>query len=166
MLYLRNHWYGPPPLEKPLATTINWVSAARPLAFPKKGQKQSRVLSFYRPGQPNWENMMCIFQDFLPLRFYVETIFGILKPQKLSFSINWGGLNFALFGILGHFQALNSQRSKSQGHKIVKMQLVTFWNQWKLISRKIRVADKLLNFHIVVVVNTLISRNFFSFPYI
>ena len=39
--------------------------------------------------------------------------------------------------------------SKFRATKTVKMVVLTFWNQRKLISRKINVAGKLLNFHTV-----------------
>ena len=52
------------------------------------------------------------------------------------------------FWNIWNFQLSNfSTNQSSKPLKLLKRQFLTFWNQPKLISRKIRVAGKLLNFH-------------------
>ena len=89
------------------------------------------------------------FRIFLPLRFYVKSILGILKPQKLPF---WPfeQLWILHFGNFWHFQGWNfSKNQNSKPSKLFKGLFLTFRNQPKLILRKIRVSGKLLNFPIV-----------------
>ena len=81
------------------------------------------------------------FRIFLPLQFYVKSIFVILKPQKLH-SI-WTPLNFEFLGIFDIFKCAIPKESKFKTSEIVKK---TLWKSAKLISRKIRVAGKFLKF--------------------
>ena len=91
------------------------------------------------------------FRIYLPLEFYVKSVLVILKPQKVPFLANWAGLKFGfLETVCRHFQVWNfSKHQNSNPPKLLKRQFLTFRNQLKLISRKIRLAGKLLNFHTV-----------------
>ena len=75
---------------------------------------------------------------FLNLTFYMKSILVILKPLNLPFwpFVDLWILNFWIFLTFSKFKAT----------KIVKWQLLTFWNQPKWISCKIRVAGTLLKF--------------------
>ena len=96
-----------------------------------------RFVEKYRPGQPNWKYTVWKFQDFPPHRFYVKSIFVILKPQICHFD----HLCSSGFWFLGNFwiyQAWNFFKNQnSKPPKLLKWQSLTFWNQPKLISRKI-----------------------------
>ena len=95
-------------------------------------------------------NLQCWnFRIFLPLRFYAKSILVILRPQKLPFWLTiWVALNFTFYGNILHFHAWNFSKNQNWKHpRLLKVQFLTFWNQPKLISRKIREAQKLLNFY-------------------
>ena len=59
------------------------------------------------------------------------------------------GMNFESVEYFDIFKCEMPNISKFKASKIVKIEIFTFWNQPKLISRKIRVAEKWLNFHTV-----------------
>ena len=88
------------------------------------------------------------FRIFLPLRFYVKSILVILKPQKLPFWL------FEQLWVLNLwiFLTFSSVKFPKVPHSLPRKWLIwQFWpsDQPKLISRKIRVTRKLVNFHIV-----------------
>ena len=57
---------------------------------------------------------------------------------------------FWIFGYFWYSKVWNSQKSQnSYPPKLLKLQLLTLWNRPKLISHKITVAKKWLNFHTV-----------------
>ena len=89
------------------------------------------------------------FQGFPPFRFYVKSIFVILKPQKLPFWL-FEHLEFWICEYFWLFQVWNSQKFQIQClENGWNDSFDPLWDQPKLISRKIRVTRKLVNFHIV-----------------
>ena len=87
--------------------------------------------------------------NLLPLIFYVKSILVILKPQKLPFCpyVQLWILDvwiYLTFSSVTFWENLNSKPPK-----YFKWHFLTLWTQPKLISRKIRVAGKLLTFHAV-----------------
>ena len=86
------------------------------------------------------------FRTFLPpLRIYEKSILVILKPKyshfdHLSSPESW------IFGSVWHFQVWNlCQNQNSKPSRLVKQKFWTFLNQPKLISLKIRTAEKFQN---------------------
>ena len=87
------------------------------------------------------------FWAFLPFRFYVKSILVVLKPPKTAILTIWVAMNFELWQFLTFSSVKFFWKSKFNIFKTVKTAFLTFWNQLKLISRKIIMAGKLLNFH-------------------
>ena len=91
----------------------------------------------YRPGQPNWEYTMWKFRIFLPLRFYVKSIFEILEVQKMPFCVILETLNFDFWEI----SAFKNRKILNKNFLIVK--IFGFWTSlilkidfsgWKIIK--------------------------------
>ena len=80
------------------------------------------------------------FRIFLLSRFYVKLILVILKPQKLLFRPfeQLSILNFWELLTFSSVKFLKTQHSSPPW--LVKQQILTLWNQPKLISPKFRVA--------------------------
>ena len=72
-----------------------------------------RKKSFAQFPQYNCDN----FSIILPLRFYVKSIYLILKPQNAAILTILAAKNFWVFG---NFSSRNSQKSKFNTSKIVK----------------------------------------------
>ena len=89
------------------------------------------------------------FQYFSATQILREINFIILKPQKLPFwpyELHW----ILTFEIFLTFPSVKIQKKfKFKALKIVKMTVFDPLKLAKLISRKIKVAGKLLNFHTV-----------------
>ena len=65
--------------------------------------------------------------------------FWYFEAPKIAILTIWAALNFAFLQIWS-FQSLKFfQKSNSKPPKLVKWQFLSFWNQPKLIARKIRV---------------------------
>ena len=103
--------------------------------------------AFTDPGSLIRNTQCGNFRIFLLLRFYVKSISVILKPLNCHFD-HLSCCEFCILGNFWHFHVWNvSKNQESKLQKLLKRQFLTFWNHPKLISRKIRVAEKLLNFH-------------------
>ena len=84
------------------------------------------------------------FGIFMPLRFFKWNQFW----SKTAILIIWAALDFKIFWKFWQLQVWNFSKSQnSKPPKLLEWQFLTFWNQPKLISHKIRVAGRLLNFH-------------------
>ena len=105
----------------------------------------------YRPGQPNSEYTMWKFRDFLGTLILNEINFGHFEAPITTNLTIWflNSSEFSIFGNVWHFKCEFFPKNKIQSPKIAKRQFLTFWNPPELISRKIRAAVKLLNFHTV-----------------
>ena len=90
------------------------------------------------------------FKIFLPLKFYVKSILGILEVQNLPFFDSFRGSAFWLFVNFCTFWSLElTKLTKLRVPKMAKNSIFrTPWYQ-KLISRKIWVTEKRRNFHTV-----------------
>ena len=100
----------------------------------------------YRPGQPNWENTMWKFQDFSATQILREIDFGHFEAPKPSILINRAAINFGFLGIFGVFKGKMFLKSKFKAYTMTVFDIL---NSAKTISRKIKMAGKLLNFHSV-----------------
>jgi len=78
---------------------------------------------------------------FLPLWFYVKSILTDFRSSKPAILTIQDALNL----IFWYFHIWDSKLLR-----LVKWQFLTFWNQPKLISHKIRVAEKCISFHTVL----------------
>ena len=91
-----------------------------------------------------WDTMWK-FQDFSATQILREINFGYLKPQRTAILTIPAAVNFEFLGILAFSTVKFPKSQNSKLPKLVKWQLLTYWNQPRLISRKIRGAGKLLN---------------------
>ena len=80
------------------------------------------------------------FQHFLPLRFYVKSIFGIPEVPKLPFRQFWGsGVRF--WWLLAFLEGRKLPKINFWASETVKMADFELLDSLKLISRKIWVAN-------------------------
>ena len=89
------------------------------------------------------------FRNLLPIRFYVNSTLVILKPKNCHFD-HLSTYEVWIFENLWHFQVWNfSKYQYSKPPKLLKWLFLTFQNQSKLISSKIRVPGKSLDSYTV-----------------
>ena len=86
---------------------------------------------------------------FIPLWFYVKSIVTDYWMAKTPILTILAALSIETWESFWHFQEWNFKKSNFKAYKIVEIAFFTFGNQPDLISRRIRVAGKLLNFYIV-----------------
>ena len=99
----------------------------------------------YRPGQPNWEHNVKILGSICQSNLTWNQFWSFWCPKNCHFD-HLSNSEFWIFGNFWHIQVSNSKNQDSKPTELLKRQILTFWNQQKLISRKIRVHGKLLNF--------------------
>ena len=103
---------------------------------------------YYRPGQPNWDYTIRKLQDISSTQILHEINFEHFEAPKTAILIIWAALNFEFLEFLHIFKCEILKKSKFKASLFWR-----FFNlpeiQPKLISRKIRMAEKLLNFHTV-----------------
>jgi len=83
------------------------------------------------------------------LDFTWNQFWSFWSPKNNHFD-HLSSSEFWIFGYFWHLQVCYFQtKTKFKASKIVKWQFLALWNQPKLISRKIRVAGKFVNFNTV-----------------
>ena len=80
----------------------------------------------------------------------MKSILADFRRPKTAILYIIAAKNFAFLGIFDNFKCEIPKNQTSKPLRWIKWPFLTFSNQPKLISRKIRVAGKLLNFHAVV----------------
>ena len=81
--------------------------------------------------------------------FTWKQLWSYRSPKNCHFD-HLSSYEFWILENFSHFQEWNFFKNQnSKPSKLLKQHYSTFWNQTKLISCKIRVAAKLLNFHTV-----------------
>ena len=108
----------------------------------------------YRPGQPNWEFWMLIFQYgnlaiFLPLWFYVKSLLADFRRSKTTNATILRLLILIFFGISRFKMSNISKSAKLRPVHMVKMSVFWAYKWPNLIWRKISEAEKSWNFQIV-----------------
>ena len=83
----------------------------------------------------------------MPLWLYVKSILEDFRRPKTAILYIIAAKNFAFLGIFDNFKCEILPKIKPS--KMLKWHFLTFWYQVKLISRKIRVVGKWLNFQTV-----------------
>ena len=86
----------------------------------------------------------------LPLRFYVKSILADFRRSKTAILFNLEALNIDFLEIAHLEMSPIVLIFKFRLLKWSKWQFLNLWSPLKLISRKIWVAEKLLNFHTVL----------------
>ena len=82
------------------------------------------------------------FQDFSATQILREINFGHLDAPNTAILTIWPVLNLEFVRIFDISKSENFSKSKnSNPSKLLKRQFLNFWNQPKLISRKIRVVE-------------------------
>ena len=80
--------------------------------------------------------------------FTCNQVWSFWSPKNYHFT-HLRSSEFQIFGNFWHFQVWNYYiNQNSMPPKLLKQQFLTFWNEQKLISRKIRTAAQLLNFQV------------------
>ena len=130
-------WGGIPMLEDPLE---QWTFCIDLWEIGKSNMGRLQSHSCVQYGN---------YRIFLPLRIYVNSTLVILKPW-ISNLYHFCSSEFWIFGKCLPFSSVKFPKIIIWSiQKLLEWQFLTSWNQPKLISRKIKVAKKFVNFHIV-----------------
>ena len=124
------------------------LESLTPIPWKRKNRKVRRGLTVL-PTQifPNTD-LGSLNGVFLPLHFYVKSIFVDFRRTKTAILKIFGPLNFNFWKNSTIENVKNSQIFKIQSCSKVKMSVFGSSKWPKLISRKIWVTEKSWNFHI------------------
>ena len=102
-------------------------------------------MHIYRPGQPNWKYIIWKFQEFSAIQLLREIDFDHFEGPKTAILTIWATPNFNFW----EFLTLFTKKKKIIASKIVKIVVFDLPKSDKIISQKIRMAEKLLHFDTV-----------------
>jgi len=108
------------------------------LGFREKGTKQKKGFFASQCGNS---------KIFLPLKFYVKSILPDLRRSKIAILVILEAFNFDFWEFLMLSNVEFSLKIKFKVSKMTRFAVFELVNLPNMISRKIRVAVKFLNFH-------------------